>query len=71
MSSNFARADLRDVDFGGTRISGAVFDYADLRGADLASVRGRPRSSVGAKYDDKTRLPPRIDPTEWRMVKTP
>lgn len=69
MSSDFSRADLRDSDFGFTRIDDAVFDNADLRGANLADIRGRPKSLFGAQYDDKTRLPPRIDPVEWSMVK--
>lgn len=71
MSSDFSRADLRDFDFGSTRIDDAVFDNADLRGANLADIRGRPRSLLGAQYDDKTRLPRRIDPVAWRMVKIP
>lgn len=69
MSTNFAGADLRRFDFGATRIDDAVFDNADLRGADMGSTRGRPRSFVGAKYDNKTRFPPTINPAEWRMVK--
>ena len=71
MSSDFSRADLRDFDFGSTRIDDAVFDNADLRGANLAGIRGRPKSLHGAQYDDRTRLPPRIDPAEWSMVKIP
>ena len=71
MSSNFAHADLRDSDFGYAVIVGSVFDHADLRGANFANTRGRPRSMFGAKYDERTRLPPRIDPADWGMIKMP
>ena len=68
--SNLKGADLRGAHFGNSFIY-AIFDEADLRGADLAVALGQPMSLRGALYDDSTRWPERIDPREWEMVYVP
>ena len=64
-------ADLRRVDFSQSMIFNAVFDGADLRGANLADTLGPPKSMRGARYDRYTRLPDEIDPKEWHMIYVP
>ena len=67
----FDGADLRGVGFNRALIFGAVFDEADLRGANLADTIPLPKSMRGALYDRHTRLPDWIDPKEWQMIYVP
>ena len=69
--ANLNGADLRGTQFGRSHISRAVFEEADLRGANLAATRGLPASLRGALYDRDTRLPEGIDPEQWNMVYVP
>lgn len=68
MTSLLNGADLRGVNFGWTIIADSVFDSTDLRGADLSTTTGRPKSLRGALYDHRTRLPDSIDPSDWQMI---
>ena len=70
-NSRLDDADLRRVDFSQSMIFNAVFDGADLRGANLTDAMGPPKSMRGALYDRHTRLPEGIDPKEWQMIYVP
>lgn len=70
-NSRLDDADLRRVDFSQSMIFRAVFDGADLRGANLADTMGPPKSMRDALYDRYTQFPDGIDPEEWQMIYVP
>lgn len=64
---DFRHANLRDVDFRDSDLSGFIFFGADLRGSDFTHAKFDPHSLAGAIIDESTKFPDGAPPKDVKF----